>query len=235
MSEPVQQTGDSFGKYLSEFMARGVREVMSAAQRLRLIESDVGELKRICTQLGEAVSSLTRITGELKDRVEELSKEVREANQTSKCLENSSREQALISERRYEEHVISPMLGAIVPLLDLVDEAKGNVEKNDEMKRDSGNIMEALSTGVRQFLQIYSVETFASTPGAAFDRRSMQPVQFEPTRQQELNMTVVRSLRCGVRRGERLLRSECVVLYRFEEQVNGPDASSGTSMEFIVT
>ena len=76
-------------------------------------------------------------------------------------------------------------------------------------------LLGAIRSYVEQMFFTYDVETFSSPVGSPYDSARMQAIQARPTVDRALDTTVVRSMRCGVRRGERILRPEKVEMYRY--------------------
>ncbi len=194
-----------------------LKEIVHFVAKQHHIKQTVDQLPKMISSMEATIAGQNQIIRGLNQGVGTLGRMFQDLLQTSQLLENASKEQKLLSERHYQEHVIDPLVRSVVPLVHLVDEARQN-SSPDEGGSNHPTVLDAVHKGIQEFLFNYGLELFQSKQGAAFDRQSMLPIQIESTNVKNLDFTVARSLRCGARRDQRILRPEDVVVYRFEAQ-----------------
>ena len=196
---------------------------------LPAMHRDRAECKATLSALRTSVNETLRAQGQSTARlVEEISKlcmMIEELVRANQCLENASKQQMVLEERHYEERIIDPLVNSLIPLIDLTDdtslECSGGLES---ILASLLKLRDAWRVGLEQFLAIYGVELYSSEARTPFNPRTMQPFAKTLTDDKDLHQKVARSARCGVSRGERILRVEKVVLYQLKPAASGLDA-----------
>jgi len=180
--------------------------------------------------LKERVDGLVQAREEDHAGIVKLGTSVDELSRTNQLLENASQQQAQLSERHYEERVMEPLINGLLPTIHLLDEVSlnGNGGRSGKRLRE---IVEAVRLPIEQLFTFYGMELFRSKTGDPFDAMSMQPIQLLATVDQKLHQCVARSLRCGIRRQGRVLRTEMVTLFRYEKPQAGTGPASGIQGE----
>ena len=202
-------------------LARFVGGVTATQQEIEEIGTTVAQVNEAVRALGQRVRVMGEDIGELSAAVEDLTK-------ASQCLERASEQQALLGERHYEEHVIDPLVSTVVSLIYLMDECQADESDTPESIADQfREVNQAVRGGLEQLLAAYGVALFRSKPNTEFDRRTMRAAQTEVTNDKGLDHRVAQSLRCGVRRGERILRCEVVTVHRYEQKAIRPGEAPG--------
>ena len=140
----------------------------------------------------------------------------------SKLLENASKTNHLLGKQHYDEHITQPILRSLLPVLDLIEDARKSRENQDEdISRRSKDLFDAVWSQLEQFLANYDLHILRHNTNDRFDPQSMKPVTWTPTEDARLNGHVAKSLQIGFRLGEgRMLRLETVSLFKHQPSQN---------------
>jgi len=190
---------------------------MTAAQEeVEEIETGVGEVNEAVRVLSQKVAMMAKDIGELSLVVEDLTR-------ANRCLERASDQQTLLGERHYEDHVIAPLVNAVLSLIHLMDQCQPRESDPPEaVLGQLRQVQRAIRGGLEQLLFLYGVEMLRSEPNTEFNPRTMRAAQTVVTDDEGLDHRVARSLRCGMRRGRRVLRCELVTVYRCQQKAIRP-------------
>ena len=196
-------------------LAQVIAQILAMPQTLEQIQQSQSEqreqiahLKEAQSLQGRSIQSLERFTLKQTEAVEALYGK-------QDCLEQTSRQQTLLSEQHYQEHVIEPLARRVFPLVDILSEAvSGSSGKLVSTARS--DLFEALTANMFELLADYGVEPIKVAAGSPFDAKIMKPVRFVPTYRSEDDKTVESMVRLGFRRDELILRPAAVSIYRFE-------------------
>ncbi len=142
---------------------------------------------------------------------------------SAELLENANRTNQLLGDQFYEQRIIGPMARGLFPIMDLICDA---IDRSDSDRQ----CLTALRAQLEQFLAGYGIEAFSCKACSPFDPKSMKPLQNAPTNRPDLNGFVAKSLQCGFRTGESVLRLETVSIYKFEElEASSPSITAVTT------
>ncbi len=128
---------------------------------------------------------------------------------SAEMLENASRANQLLGDQFYQRRIISPMVRGLFPIMDLICDA---IDRPDSDRQ----CLSALRAQLEQFLAGYGIEVFGCEACSPFDPKIMKPLQSAPTSRADLNGFVAKSLQCGFRTNDRVLRLQTVSIYKFE-------------------
>ncbi len=167
------------------------------------------KLERIDERLGE----IAKVGAETNKAVADCAGRVQILAAKSKALEHASGELGRLGENFYERHVLEPMVRSIFPLFDLLEEANTGEE--------GGALATALGSETVEFLAQYGIEPYRHKEGDAFDGQTMQPIKIVEAEEKEQDYKIKQSCKSGFKWGERVLRAEPVILYRFKEAKGG--------------
>jgi len=149
------------------------------------------------------------------ERIEGNARMLQDLLDRQNLLEEASRQQQLLSQEHYEQHVIEPLTRQLCSILDLC-----KTELDDE-NASSYQSLQAIHQQVLELLAVYGCEPLQSQAGQAFDPATMRPLEWHQTGWLERDRQVAESLQMGFRRGKRILRFESVALYRARSQEEG--------------
>lgn len=189
------------------------------------------ELTRM-TEVLEGIREDGRRTSETEDRLvcemNGLQGTVAALAASNHALENASTELSRLNDQFYEQNVVEPLTRSIFPIYDMVQSV---TEESDGAPTDSLNLLAAILVGIEDFLGTYAIEPFRHDVGARFDPELMRALQDVPTDDPALDMTLSRSCKCGFRKGDRILRPEPVLVYRFQARAPGAQAQRVTGTQ----
>ena len=200
---------------LEQMLARAIAQILAMPQKLEQIQQFQAEQCEQVPQFQEAQSLQGRSLQKLEGSVLKLTEAVEALYGKQDCLEQTSRQQTLLSEQHYQRHIIEPLVRRVFPLIDMLLEATsgsdGQPHPNDQL-----DLLEALKAELHELLAGYGVEPIRATAGSVFEAKTMAPARLVPTYRQENDKMVESMLRLGFRRGEQILRAAMVSIYRFE-------------------
>ncbi len=123
--------------------------------------------------------------------------------------------------------IMRPLANDLVRLYDDIDQVTRQVTRRATENQAEGEDGQNSKQGARQFLDDihdildrYGFELF-QTEDESFDRQSQKVTRAESTDRAALDMKIAQRVRCGLRYGERILRPENVVVYRFQKDAPG--------------
>lgn len=145
---------------------------------------------------------------------------------SAEMLENANRANQLLGDQFYERRIIGPMARGLFPIMDLIRDA---IDRPDSDRQ----CLSALRAQLEQFLTGYGIEAFSCKASSPFDPKNMKVLQNAPTKRPDLNGLVAKSLQCGFRMNERVLRLQTVSIYKFEEfeELETPSTSAMSSAD----
>lgn len=132
-------------------------------------------------------------------------------------LESALRENRTLTDAYYQEHVIDPMIATLLPVFDLIDDARNSwLESAFLVNSHVNELLDGIHTQLVQFLQIYGIEMLRHNPAVHFDPQIMRPAKIVEITSVELDFCIAKSLQAGFRtiKSKRLLRAESVILYK---------------------
>ncbi|MHC4538692.1 MAG: nucleotide exchange factor GrpE, partial [Planctomycetota bacterium] len=208
LEKAIERTNVELGLFRSE-----LSHVLGKQQAtLELTDEKLAPLSAQLAKLQTGQQQISYSLERVEERLEQL-------NAESKLLENASRENRLLTEEHYENHVFQPMVRSLFPAFDLLDDAQNGIaERTEDSDKRTQQLIEGILIQLGQFLSAYGVERIEHKPGAKFDPAEMSPVKTVTTHDKRLDNRVGKSLRAGFRGPQqRLLRTESVALYRYRE------------------
>jgi len=186
-----------------------------------LTKSVLSETK---TQVGENLLPLSSKMNETSTKCQQiiyLLQTIEKQNEVlltkSKLLENSSKENHLLSRQHYQEHIIEPLVRLLFPVFDVIEEARNRWSiTTDTNVKWLCNVLEQVRVQLIQFFMTYQIELIKYKHGIEFNPKYMKPVKIINTGRKELSGRVAECLQTGFRQGEqKILRPVSVVLYAF--------------------
>ena len=197
-------------------LAQAIAQILAMPQILEQVQQSQSEQREQIAHFEEAQSlqgrSLQKLEGSFLTQTEAITALYGKHD----CLEQTSRQQTLLSEQHYQEHVIEPLVRRIFPLIDILLEAvSGSNGKLVSTARS--DLFEALTANLYELLADYGVEVIQTAAGSPFDAKIMKPVRFVPTLRTRQDKKIESVVRPGFRRGKRMLRPVMVALYRFKD------------------
>ena len=182
------------------------------------------EREHVHQEIGHQTASLLVELGQIRTAQQQLMHQLQAVQtqaetflSTNQLLEEASRQNHILSEQHYDDHVIGPMIRALFPVLDIVYDAVKSCESESEPTSSRfSSFVKAIWTQLQQFLLLHDVEIVCHPARTRFDARIMRPVKTHVTDSRDLDGLVVRCLQIGFRQGsERLLRPETVSVSRY--------------------
>ena len=126
----------------------------------------------------------------------------------AELLDNVNRTHRMLGEQFYDQRIVQPMVRGLFPLVDLLEQAMGR-------ENADADLLSALLTQLEQFLALYGIESYRHAAGDDFEPAVMKPLSPTATNDPALDGLIAKSLQCGFRTPERILRLETVSLHRF--------------------
>lgn len=201
---------------LEQMLAQAIAQILAMPQTLEQIQQSQSEQREQIAKLEEIHSLQGRSLQKLEGSVLTQTEAVKALYGKQDCLEQTSRQQTLLSEQHYQEHVIEPLARRVFPLIDILSEAASG--SNDKLISDAQlDLFEALTANMYELLADYGVEPIQTSAGGPFEAKIMKPVRFVPTLRARQDKTIESVVRPGFRRGEQMLRPVMVALYRFKD------------------
>lgn len=198
----------------------------------KLTTEMIGTLAGIFEVVGDSFSRklVARIGGMLPDfeaqnkktgyQLQDISKQIEVFAANGELLENVNQTNRLLEAPFYEERIVQPMVRGLFPLVDLIRDGEQKLEATQPTAKSWRQYLSALRVQLEQFLGNYGIEAFGHEPNSQFDPKIMKPLQTTPTGEADLNGLVAKSLQCGFRIQERILRLETVSLFTSETGVS---------------
>ena len=181
-------------------------------EKLQKIDERLEEIGRVGVETNKAMTETNKAVADCAGRVQILASK-------SQALERASGELGRLGENFYERHVLEPMVRSIFPLFDLLEEANGGEE--------GGALATALGSETVEFLAQYNIEPYRHKEGDEFDGKTMQPIKIVEAEEKDQDYKIKQSCKSGFKWGERVLRAEPVILYRFKEkEAEGGDSDT---------
>jgi len=151
-------------------------------------------------------------------RLDALAGKLNDFGSLKNLLEQECQSKRILTKQHYENHIIQPMVRTLAPIADMVDDAQKTLDSGPDGTADKvSELVNAVYTQLKQFLNSYGVESIKHRPNARFNPRLMKPVKIVPTTDRNLDGCVAESLLTGLILGQdRLVRPESVSLYRYE-------------------
>jgi len=180
-----------------------------------ILDQILAKLAQLETQSTKNQTSQQQIVYSLQHIEKQLDQLIAE----SKLLENASRENHLLSQEHYQDHIVQPMVHSLFPIIDFINDAEDRSgEPATDRKIDTNELTGAIFTQLQQFLAVYQIEPIRHRPKAKFNPSLMRPVKTVTTENRQLDNRIAKSLRVGFWwRKERVLRFETVALYKFKD------------------
>ena len=200
---------------LEQRLSQAIAHILAMPQTLEQIQQaqsvqreQIAQFDKVQSLQGRILQSLERFSLKQTEAVEALYGK-------QDCLEQTSRQQTLLTEQHYQQHIIEPLARRVFPLIDML---AGAISGSDGQQHPNGqlDLLEALTVDLHELLAGYGVEPIRATAGSPFDAKTMRPVQRVPTPRARKDKTVESMVRLGFRRGEQILRPVAVSIYRFE-------------------
>ena len=192
----------------------------------------IGTLGEIFEVLGDSFSqNLTaRIGGMLPDfeaqskkagyELQDIRRQMEGFAANGELLENANRTNRLLGPQFYDERIIQPMVRGLFPVVDMIRDGEMKLKRTHPRAKSWRNFMAALRVQLEQFLGGYGIESFSHAPKSPFAPKIMKPLQTTRTDKAKLGGRVAKSLQCGFRIQERILRHETVSLFTSETDVS---------------
>jgi len=179
------------------------------------IRDGVFAIKAAAVEIAKRLDALDRAQAVLGKQLAETNQALAVLARQNDCLEQAARERQALSEEHYNSAIIEPLGKHAFQLADLLDDAlAGSAPGAGDSSH--ADLLLGLRAQLFDFLLVYGIEPIRVQPGSPFDARLMQPLKVLATADPMLHLRVAASLRCGFRRGERVLRYQSVVINRYE-------------------
>ena len=174
------------------------------------------ELDKKLQKIDERLDETNKIMSETNKAVADCARGVQTLSAKSQALEHASNELGRLGENFYERHVVEPMIRSIFPLFDLLEDANPDDGTNEDSS-PAAKLTTALGSEAVEFLAQYGIEPYRHAAGDSFDGQTMQPIKVVEAEEKEQDYKIKESCKSGFKWGERVLRAEPVVLYRYKE------------------
>ena len=148
-------------------------------------------------------------------KLDSLEKRIDTLTANNELLENANQMNRLLSPQFYDERVVMPMARNLFPIMDLIMVAKGKLAEDTSKYQLALQYLSALQVQLEQFLAGYGIESF-SHKTKNLDPKVMKPLKTTPTDDCNLEGLVEKTLQCGFKIEERVLRLESVSLYKYQ-------------------
>jgi molecular chaperone GrpE (heat shock protein) len=181
-------------------------DLLSLPKQLRALVRQQGLQQHQAEEIRQQVSQCVQSVQDVARCVEQL-------YQRQECLENAGRQQAMLTEQHYENHVIEPLARQLFPIVDLTERA---LSVGAGGQCSCHDVLEATRSQTLELLAYYSIAPFLATLGCPLDAKIMYPAEMRPTADPSADRTIAANIRCGFRRGQRILRPLHVAIYRLE-------------------
>ena len=195
----------------------------------------LGPLGEIFGLLGDSLAETIagRMAGLLPDveaqdkkvgyELEGIKQQVEGFAANGELLDNAIQTNRLLGPQFYDERIIQPMVRGLFPIADMIRDGERKMEVMHPKAKRWRNYLAALRVQLEQFCGGYGIESFEHAPDSPFNPKIMRPLQTTPTNEGKLDGLVAKSLQCGFRTQEHILRLETVNLYKvgsFEQSSN---------------
>ena len=186
-------------------------------------------LQELGGQVADLITRLEKqntMLAELHEDLHTVSETIGALYQKQECLENASRQQAMLTEEHYASHVIEPIGRQLFPMIDHATQAlSGRIKANG-----MAELLEGLRAQLLDVLFRLGIEPIDVEEGTPFDARTMHPLGFTDSDRRARDRTVAAVLQPGFRRGKQVLRHQGVLLYRYtSETERDPEITSVTA------
>jgi molecular chaperone GrpE (heat shock protein) len=158
------------------------------------------ERQRQALRLQGDVGSLTDAVDDLNDGLEQL--------QT--WISRATEQFARLMDHHYDEHVIMPLVRHLIPMYDAVTDGMRDWQTVDAKHDVGAGVLIAARAQVMALLACYGVEPVQEGNGSSFDPALMEVMHTNGEARIKAPWFVVRTIRCGFRRGPRMLRYQLV-------------------------
>ena len=200
---------------LEQMLPQAIAQILAMPQTLEQIQQSQSEQSEQIAQLEETQSLQGQSLQSLEGSTQKLTEAVKALYGKQECLERTSRQNTLLSEQHYQQHVIEPLVRRIFPLIDILSES-GSGSNGNQFPNARSDILAALAAELRELLAGYGVEPIQVADGSPFDAKIMKPVRFVTTFRSKDDKIVESMDRLGFRRDELILRPAAVCIYCFK-------------------
>lgn len=207
MFELIKAMFDVFGDSISQKMVERFEYELPDFEELIEASSD-----RI---LG-ALPDFEAQTKKVSYRLDSLEKQLEALASTKEMLANLTETNQKMSTQFFDDRIVMPMVRGLFPVVDLVRAAKEKLAENSQDERSSLNYICALETQLEQFLAGYGIEMFCHDD-ENFDPKTMKPLKKVFTDDRKQRNSIEKTLQCGFKMGQRVLRLESVSLYEYQK------------------
>jgi len=146
--------------------------------------------------------------------------------------ERLSAELKRLDQRFWDEHVTSLIVRSLFPVYNMITDSQKECAEVGAASLDVKGLLEAVECELRGYLEAHGVEPFRHKRGARFNSKLMRPARLVVANDKRLDLRVAESLRAGFRLHDRILRSEAVVVWRFQ-QTKGSGESEKKEMKNV--
>lgn len=129
------------------------------------------------------------------------------------CLDEFARQQKVLTDQHYFEHVVMPMFRRLSGEIDLAGDYLASFEGASSTPID---LLQALRDQLIELLGEYGIRKLHADPGAIFEPKWMKPGKIVLTTNKSEDKQIVSTMRCGFARGELILRPATVCMLKFE-------------------
>ncbi len=212
LKSPLPDKSQEFDLEPEDLIAAGIRGIIERnIKTLEICPSK--EIQVLSSQMAECVSA---VSGN-RDQTERVGKQIMELKSRYGVIEAALSENKALSQQYFNDHILEPMAQSLLPINDLIEGTISSwLDTATAIDPENLQLLEVVRMQLMQFLGFYRIEYIRHEPGVHFDPKVMKPSKISETSLAELDGKIAKSLQAGFRLdGQRLLRSESVVLYRF--------------------
>ena len=169
-----------------------------------------GQIVQLSNQVSQVETKQQKSIYDLESVRQQIEKLV----SINKLLENASETNQLLSQEHYNQHIIEPMVRSLFSIFDLITDS--HKHHSDFSCKEMGPMYSVYSQ-LQQFLANYGIEIIKHTTGDSFNPKTMKPIKWEITSEEQLEKSIAQSLQIGFRLGQtRILRMETVSLFKYQ-------------------
>ena len=172
-TSPSVSSGGGIDRSDVEMIVSGSLRIMEK-QRQQLAESveDAGG------QLGSQIVQLGTAQKQNMYTLDAATKQLAAIAGHIHTLESALRENITLTDAYYQEHVIDPMIATLLPVFDLIDDARSSwLESALLVDSHVNELLDGIHTQLIQFFQIYGIEMVRHNPAVRFDPQIMRPAK----------------------------------------------------------
>lgn len=188
--------------------------ILNLPDRVARLEKAIGEVRENLGAQRDELDDIRNGIGAVEANVDRATTAIQAMYERLECLNAANEQRSRLTERFFEETVLEPLVRRVFQLIDLLGGA--DAENTDGEAGASGaDVLAATRAELLSLLSGYGVEPVYEEPGCRMDAKLMCPVRTKYTADPRLDLTVAESLRVGFRRGDRVLRPQSVVVFRW--------------------